>query len=34
MATHHGMDQCLTVVDGAPRGYADGDDVAFFAAAA
>lgn len=34
MATHHGMDQSLAVVDGAPRGYANSDDFTFFAAAA
>lgn len=34
VATHRGMDQPLSVVDGAPRGYTDGDDFSFFATAA
>lgn len=34
LATHRGVDQPLSVVDGAPCGYTNGDDFSFFATAA
>lgn len=34
LVTHRGVDQPLSVVDGAPCGYTNGDDFSFFATAA